>query len=159
MAWKRVGRPASQRRTVVLYLFAVMLTCVSVSAKDKPKREIPCKTPANVASCYWTHGRLSIYNGTPSYRLWKIGTHRLLGIYSGPAVYAGPLASRYPLDNESPEFPANLTQEAWKGMSASQIWPVVYADFEVCPLEPEKPGVMQAACIESAKNLFVEKDK
>jgi hypothetical protein len=26
----------------------------------------------------------------------------------------------------------------------------------VCPLEPEKPNVMQAACIESAKNIFVE---
>jgi len=42
-------------------------------------------------------------------------------------------------------------------MTTDQIWPDVYADFEVCPLEPEKPGAMQAACIESAKNIVVEK--
>jgi hypothetical protein len=29
-------------------------------------------------------------------------------------------------------------------------------DFEVCPLEPERPGWMQAACIESAKNIFIQ---
>jgi len=33
----------------------------------------------------------------------------------------------------------------------------IFANFEVCPLEPEKPGAMQAACIESAKNIVVEK--
>jgi len=39
-------------------------------------------------------------------------------------------------------------------------WPTpIFADFEVCPLEPEKLGTMQAACIESAKNIVVEKDK
>jgi hypothetical protein len=32
----------------------------------------------------------------------------------------------------------------------------VYGDFEVCPLEAEREGAMQAACIESAKNLIVE---
>jgi hypothetical protein len=69
------------------------------------------------------------------------------------------LASLYPLDNESPEFPANLYHTAWRAMAPNQIWPDVYADFEVCPLEPEKPGAMQAACIESAKNLFVDKLK
>jgi hypothetical protein len=35
----------------------------------------------------------------------------------------------------------------------------ILADFEVCPLEPEKPEAMQAACIEDAKKLFVEKEK
>jgi len=33
----------------------------------------------------------------------------------------------------------------------------IFANFEVCPLEAEKPGTMQAACIESAKNIVVEK--
>jgi hypothetical protein len=33
----------------------------------------------------------------------------------------------------------------------------IFADFEVCPFEPEKEGSMQPACIESAKNIVVEK--
>jgi hypothetical protein len=90
--------------------------------------------------------RLSFYNGTPSYRLWKIGTNRLLGIYSEPSV------DRRSVDNEDPELPANV-QRAW----LSRIGQQVFADFEVCSLEPERPGFMQAACIESAKNIFVQK--
>jgi hypothetical protein len=108
------------------------------------KRTIQCKTPANAASCYRTHGRLGFYNGTPAFRLWKVGTHRLLGIYSGPSV------DRYGEGNEHPEFPANV-ERVFKP-SENRI----FADFEVCPLQPEHAGAMQAACIE-AKNIVVEK--
>jgi len=108
-------------------------------------RKIACKTPSNASSCYWTRGRLGMSNGTPAFRLWKVGTKRLLGIYSGPSV------DRYGLDNENPEFPANVRRvfEPLKNR--------VFADFEICPLEPERPGVMQSVCIEGAKNIAVEK--
>jgi hypothetical protein len=36
--------------------------------------------------------------------------------------------------------------------------PPVFADFEVCPLEPEQKGWMQPVCVESAKKIFIEKD-
>ena len=85
--------------------------------------------------------------GTPSFRLWKIGTHRMLAIYSGPSV---DFAVEDLGDNEHPEFPANI-QRVFRPTKNG-----IFADFEVCPLEPEKPNVMQAACIESAKNIFVE---
>ncbi len=114
------------------------------TASDASKRKIPCKTPAIAASCYWIHGRLAAYNGTPEIRLWKIGTSRLLGIYSGPSV------DRRSLDNENPGLPANI-QERFVFFSN---W--IFADFEVCPLEPERRGWMQAACVESAKNIRVE---
>ncbi len=55
------------------------------------------------------------------------------------------------MDNENPELPQNL-REVFHPYKTT-----VYADFEVCPLEPEQDGVMQAACIESAKNIFVER--
>ena len=125
-------------------LFAA-LACGLATAREVNKRTIPCKTAENANSCYWTHGRLGMYNGTPAYRLWKIGTDRLLGIYSGPS------ADRWGLDNEAPEFPVNVQ----RALDAGQ-WNRIYADFEVCPLEKEKPTVMQAACIESAKNLVVK---
>lgn len=110
-----------------------------------PKRIIPCKTPANAASCYWTHGRLAFYNGNPAFRLWKIGTHRLLGIYSGPS------ADRFGEDNEHLELPSNVERTFIPTHNR------IFGDFEVCPLELERQGAMQAACIELAKNLVVEK--
>src|ERR1019366_1824358 len=88
----------------VLLLTVAFCASPSSMGADKP-RKIPCKTEANAKSCYWTHGRLMLHNGAPAFRLWKIGTHRMLAIWSGPSV-----------------------------------------DFEGCPLEPEKPNVMQAAC-------------
>ena len=130
--------------------FALSTFCLAVTAGGDTgtvtlKRTVPCRTPANTASCYWTHGRLHSYNGTPAFRLWKIGTHRLLGIYSGPSV------DRTGLDNENPEFPENVERAFQPPQN------IIFGDFEVCPLEPERQGVMQAACVEAAKNLVVEK--
>ena len=115
------------------------------------KRSIVCKTPAIATSCYWTHGRLSVYEGAVNWRLWKIGTHNLLGIYSGPAGFL----HRYDtLDSEGPELPANL-EIVFPAPDPSGV--EVYADFEVCPLERHIKGHMQAACIENAKHLVVKK--
>jgi hypothetical protein len=133
------------QRIVLSFGLIVILACsVETTASDGPRRKIPCKVPANAASCYWTHGRLTYGNGTPAVRLWKIGTNRLLGIYSGPSV------DRHSLDNEHPEFPASLARKFDPAKN------FLYADFEVCPLEKEKPGAMQASCIASAKNIFVQ---
>src|SRR5438045_754398 len=64
-------------------------------------RKIPCKTPENAPQCYWMHGRLSVYNGNPTFRIWQIGTHHILGVFNG--------SSHYPAltfeDTENPEFP------------------------------------------------------
>ena len=134
-----------------------ILLCASRAENTKEfKRTIPCKTPEIAKSCYWAHGRLAAANGNPSYRLWKVGTHRLLGIYSGPATFNGPLRSKYPLDNEAPQLPPNVEASLWKSVAGA--WPnTIFADFEVCPLEREKPGQMQSACIESAKNIVIQK--
>jgi hypothetical protein len=124
-----------------------LAVCIQALPQIAPKRKILCKISENTASCYWTRGRLQEYEGTPAYRLWKIGTKRLLGVYSGPSVYHGSSS----IDNEDPEFPPNVRRLIHSGQVQ------VFGDFEVCPLEPERPGFMQAACIESAKNLFVQK--
>jgi hypothetical protein len=139
------------QRLTLLLSFVVLFTCSTGAAKDSPKRRIPCKTPANANSCYWTHGRLGFGNGTPALRLWKIGTHRVLGIYGGPLSYNVPLD-----DNEDPALPENV-RRTFRASRHFGFPDRIFADFEVCPLEPEKPGAMQAACIESAKNIVVEK--
>lgn len=129
------------------------LLCLALWAQALPqnasKRRIPCKTPQNAASCYWTHGRITEGNGTPAYRMWKIGTKRLLGIYSGPSGYKDDSLS---LDNENPEFPANV-EKVWD----PRIGAPLFGDFEVCPLAPEHPGAMRPVCVESAKNLFLDR--
>lgn len=137
--------------------FALLSTSVLVAAfwaqaipQDAPKRKIPCKTAQNASECYWTHGRITIGNGTPAYRLWKIGTKRLLGIYSGPSTYHDPLS----LDNEDPDFPANV-EKIW----TPRLGVPLYGDFEVCPLAPERAGFMRPVCVESAKNLFIDRSQ
>jgi len=133
------------------------------AAAKSAQRKIPCKTSQNSQTCYWTRGRLSVYEGgPPSYRLWKIGTHRILGIFNGP-LHFPPTLEEY---DEIPELPAIL-DTAYEADSQRMkratgftwtIPPSVFADFEVCPLEPEKEGEMQAVCIESAKNIFIKPD-
>jgi len=124
-------------------VLAIALLASGAPGRD-PSRKIPCKTAEIAAMCYWTHGRLGTYNGNPTYRIWKIGTHRILGVRSGPS------AMRDANDSMNPEFPANVDQ-AYK-----EPFDWIFADFEVCPLEPEHAGWMQHVCIESAKNIFVK---
>src|SRR5215475_3521075 len=77
----------------------ILLTSTTLILSATDKREIPCKTTENASSCYWTHGRLGCGNGTPACRLWKVGTHRILGMLSGPSE-----VGKDDLDNEHPEF-------------------------------------------------------
>ena len=135
-----------------LVFLSLLLIAIPASPATDSVRRHDCKTPELAASCYWTHGRLLGAEGTPSTRLWKIGTKRILGIYSSRwdywQEYNG--KSQDGEDSENPYLPPNL-QAKFKPM---QNW--IYADFEVCPLMPEKPEVMQPACIEAAKNIVVK---
>jgi hypothetical protein len=143
--------------TLALFLFALWAEALP---QKTAQRKIPCKTPEIAASCYWTHGRLRLYEGNPAFRMWKVGTKRILGVYSGPGS-----ESYDALDNEHPELPANVDRAydaeykrkaALKDSDAGLPEPV-FADFEVCPLEPERKGQMQSVCIESAKNIVLQR--
>ena len=90
-----------------------------------------CKANPQLAGpCFVVHGRLRAYNGNPTFRIWRIGTGRLLGVTGAQP-------------GEDPIMPTKL------GCDFDHD---VYADFEVCPFTQEKPGVMQRVCIESAQN-------
>ena len=80
------------------------------AAEGNDKRTTPCKTSSVANSCYWTRGRLRFMNGTPALRLWKIGTHRILGIYSGPSRYNPAAEDPDKGDNENPELPGNVVR-------------------------------------------------
>ena len=134
------------------------------SAKASPSagaRKIPCKTPESVSMCYWAHGRLSYYSVNFTWLLWRIGTQRLLKICDEPTY----LSMQSTGDCAAPEFPSDLERiydtdwRRWKrgGGHGDYFPPDVFADFEICPLEPEKKGERQYACVESAENIFVQK--
>jgi hypothetical protein len=90
-----------------------------------------CKAdPDIVGACFTLHGRLSIWNGSPSMRIWRMGTHRMLGVPSETA----------------PENVSTL-------FVAQAFGTQVFGDFELCPFTKEKPNEMQMVCIESASNL------
>jgi len=95
-----------------------------------------CKeNPRVVGECFTVHGRARFGNGTPSLRIWPIGTKRMLG------VTAGPVAD----DADSPICPKEMLK-----------WPALeYGDFEVCPFTQEKPGHMQMVCVQSVSHLVV----
>jgi hypothetical protein len=126
----------------------VVLASGRVSAKHDYRDE-PCKTPEIAQSCVRIHGRLWAGNGTPSIRLWQIGTHHIYGIYSNGYGFTHDSQT---LDNEAPELHFAFP----KSTPDSTIW-TVYGDFDVCPLEPLIQGHMQAACIASASHVIAPK--
>jgi hypothetical protein len=85
------------------------------------------------------HGRLGLTNGTPSIRLWKTGTDRILGIAEGSFTLNG-----Y----------RNLPEAVEKQLNRDIY---LYGDYIVCPFTPDKPGTMQQVCIESASNLTIKR--
>jgi hypothetical protein len=102
------------------YALISMLALCAIAAQAIPqaaaKRKIPCKTPEIAASCYWTRGRLGVYNGNPSFRVWRIGTTRIVGIHSGPGAQR-----RDPEDGEHPEFPPNIERLVDGMVTASSL--------------------------------------
>ena len=92
--------------------------------------------------------------------MWKVGTKRIMTIFTGPSKFP----PRTQDEVQNPEFPTNLENayraEIPRVEKLKQAMPdLVYADFEVCPLESEKAGESQAVCIESAKNIFFDGSK
>ncbi len=89
-----------------------------------------------VAPCYKVHGRLSYYNGTPSTRIWIVGTRRMLS-----------------LPGEDRELPANV-KALLKDFDDN-----IFGDFIVCPLREYQKGHMQAVFVKSASHLVDRREK
>jgi len=78
---------------------------------------------------------MNYWNGTPTVRIWKVGTKRMLGISEGRFKIEG-------YENLSPDITARLTWDS-----------DLYGNFVVCPFTREVPGVMQLVCVDSATKL------
>jgi hypothetical protein len=117
-------------------LVGALLVSMPTSAGDEHGR--PChQHPSLIGSCVTVHGRMNYWNGTPSVRIWKVGTTRMLGVSE----------ARFKIDGYE-NLPGSLQSRlSWHTD--------LFADFVVCPFTPEKPGVMQLVCVDSATRLVV----
>jgi hypothetical protein len=96
----------------------------------------PCREHAALhGACFRVRGRMSVYNGAPSVRIWPVGSARLLGVsqqrFADPAI-------------------CNLPDTLARQLSPDDD---VFADFEVCPFTAERAGVMRLVCVDSASRV------
>jgi len=121
-----------------------LLIAYNAIAESRLHEAASCRArPDVVGRCFSVHGRLSVYNGTPSIRLWPLGSKRLLGVLDPNDVSSGP-------------GPTILPDEIKLKLDWNKD---VFGDFFVCPLSQKQSGRMQTICIESGKHLIVREHK
>jgi len=100
---------------------------------------------APFGQCRTVHGRLALANGTFSYRIWVIGTHRMLRVVDDQGDNF----------NELRKLPVPIAQRlhAYKD---DPFRPQVFADYTVCDFTKREPGVMQSVTVTAAKNIRIE---
>jgi len=137
-------------RQILTFTLLLLLSPLPFFSSSPVPAAAPPTTPntkslahENENNPFWVHGRLSPYNGTPTFRIWVIGTKRMLGVSQRP-LPANPDYSLMP----DALFGIFFTQES--------MWAAkVYADFLVEPLAPDEKGVMRPVKILAAKNIVV----
>ena len=102
---------------------------VSVSPSQSCKSD-----PDLVGACFTVRGRLSAWNGSPTWRISLPGSKHLLGV-----------TSTYLPGSVGEILPNPVGKVDWDVET--------YANFEVCPFSRPKPGTMQFVCIESATGV------
>lgn len=86
-----------------------------------------------IEACFRHHGRLSSQNGV-ALMIWLVGTSRIVRV-----------------DNELGDLPFSKYLEM-----TSPEHGYIYGDFDICPLEPDKPGHMRSVCVIGAERLVVK---
>lgn len=123
----------------IIWVVALLFWVLPPHAKAD---QTPCNSvPMPITGeCLTVKGRLAFYNGTPSFRIWVLGSQHLLGVSDawathGEAVLPANVAKLIPNEN-----PSDVE---------------VLGDFTVCPLAPARHGVMQPVCIREVRNVSV----
>jgi hypothetical protein len=121
-------------RTSAIY-FALLLNAGSAVGATADTRA------TFAGECFAIRGRLEQSNGSPSFRLWKVGTKRVFGVIGCNGK-----------DEDDLSIPDNVKKIGGQYVSTS-----VFGDYEVCPFTKERQGWMQMVCIKSAAHLSAEK--
>jgi hypothetical protein len=124
------------------FIMTILLSFVAVSSGEQKPPKKSCKEhPKLSGSCFKVRGRMSFSNGTPSIRIWPIGTNRMFGISEGQYYLEG-------YENVPEEL---IHQISWGN--------AMYADFTLCPFTDDKLGKMRRVCVETAENISIRKWK
>lgn len=97
--------------------------------------------PKLVGSCFDVNGRLSVYNGAPALRIWRVGTKRMLGISE----------QRFALEGFR-KVPEEVEQAIKPDVE-------LFGIYTVCPFTRPKTGEMQLVCVDKVKNLSIKPRK
>jgi len=117
---------------------AICALVLAVAPITAAERSVPCKgNPALVGACFTVRGTMSAHNGTPTFRIYVIATHRMLGVHG-----------------EQDGLPPDLipTLMAPNNDAFGKLFD---GDYTVCPFTPERAGHMRMVCVEDAKNVRV----
>lgn len=121
---------------ILALVLALVALRADVAAKEPIAMSAGCKAnPVLAGSCFVVRGRLSAYNGTPTFRIWPVGTHRLLGV----------------IPSDDPRsLPGKL-----RGVAGFEQ--DVFGTFTVCPFTKRRAGVMQLVCVKTVRNVDTRK--
>jgi hypothetical protein len=103
-------------------------------------------SPAVREPCFTVRGRLSVWNGTPTFRLHPDGSKRLLGVVGGDG------------DPASQTVLPTVVLSAMMAPPARGELHSVAGDFRVCPLTADRPGRMRPVCIADASRIAPSPD-
>jgi hypothetical protein len=100
--------------------------------------------------CRIVRGRMRLYNGTLSFRIWVIGTHRMLRVVDDDGDNF----------NDVDKLPAPLAQalRSFKPELTGFFGYSVFARYKVCAFTKSRPGVMQSVNVTDATGIQVIKD-
>jgi len=126
-------------RPVRIFLTVALLTALSTTAFADSGTSCT-QSRAIVGRCFVIHGRMFFPNGNPPVRISRIGTKRILGVLDG--------AKRDDTDSALPDDLRQRLGPEWDKYE-------VYGDFNVCPLERERPGWMQFVCVRSIRHVRI----
>lgn len=115
-------------KALLAVMLAIVLAATAFAASSPPAR---------TGQCVWVHGRFAVHNGSSIQRIWIIGTKRIIAL------------SDY--DNAVPPEIRAYERVA----SEKENWGhALYGDFQVCALEPSRPGRMQHVRMLRTRNLI-----
>jgi hypothetical protein len=102
---------------------------------------------APLGQCRTVHGRMAIYNGTFSFRIWVIGTHRMLRVVDQDGDNF----------NELGKLPKTLAVALapYDGRLADLFGHDVFGDFRVCDFTKRERGLMQSVNLTDARHVRI----
>ena len=117
---------------------AALVLALTAQGSKPTRSDPPCSTRTDLKRpCFDLRGRVSLSNGNPNVRIWRVGTGRILGV-------VGVACDEHPCGHSA--MPDALSMQIDEDHD-------LFADLTVCPITKEREGWMQMVCIDSARNV------